>query len=49
VLRILRAIQYTQQHPDELCPAEWNVGERTIPANIAGVRQYFADKEEQGF
>ncbi|KAJ1622150.1 thioredoxin-like protein [Pavlovales sp. CCMP2436] len=48
VLRILRAIQYTQQHPDELCPAEWNAGERTIPANIAGVMQYFADKEEEG-
>lgn len=46
VLRILQAIQYTQEHPDELCPAGWQPGESAIPANVIGARQYFADKAE---
>jgi len=44
VLRILQAIQYTQQHPDELCPAGWEAGDRAIPADVIGARQYFAER-----
>jgi peroxiredoxin (alkyl hydroperoxide reductase subunit C) len=43
VLRILQAIQYTQSHPEELCPAGWQPGERTIPTDPVAARQYFAD------
>eukprot|EP00307_Rebecca_sp_RCC1486_P005436 CAMPEP_0119411998 /NCGR_PEP_ID=MMETSP1335-20130426/4579_1 /TAXON_ID=259385 /ORGANISM="Chrysoculter rhomboideus, Strain RCC1486" /LENGTH=243 /DNA_ID=CAMNT_0007436701 /DNA_START=48 /DNA_END=779 /DNA_ORIENTATION=+ len=43
VLRILRAIQYVQTHPDELCPAGWTPGERTIPNSVVGASEYFAD------
>lgn len=43
VLRILRAIQYVQSHPEELCPAGWSPGERTIPNSVVGAGEYFAD------
>lgn len=29
-LRILQAIQYVQESPNEVCPADWNPGENTI-------------------
>lgn len=30
VLRVLKAIQYVQKNPNEGCPANWNVGKKTI-------------------
>jgi peroxiredoxin 2/4 len=29
-LRILQAIQHTQRHPQEVCPADWQPGKSTI-------------------
>nr|YP_010185249.1 hypothetical protein Ycf42 [Ishige okamurae]QVJ99593.1 hypothetical protein Ycf42 [Ishige okamurae]WAM64025.1 putative peroxiredoxin Ycf42 [Ishige okamurae] len=36
-LRILQAIQYVQQSPDEVCPADWNPGDETI--NITNIER----------
>jgi peroxiredoxin (alkyl hydroperoxide reductase subunit C) len=45
VKRILQAIQYTQMNPDEVCPAGWVPGDKAIPANPIGARQYFNERE----
>jgi peroxiredoxin 2/4 len=28
--RVLQAIQYVQAHPDEVCPAGWKPGDKTM-------------------
>lgn len=44
VLRILQAVQYIQAHPDELCPAGWHPGQRTLSADTA--QAYFEEMNE---
>lgn len=41
-LRTLKAIQYVQAHPDEVCPANWQPGERTMKPNPKESKEYFA-------
>ncbi|MGC9502366.1 peroxiredoxin [Baaleninema sp.] len=41
-LRTLQAIQYVQEHPDEVCPAGWTPGERTMKPDPVGSKEYFA-------
>ncbi|MCS6782700.1 MAG: peroxiredoxin [Gloeomargarita sp. SKYB120] len=41
-LRTLQAIQYVQSHPDEVCPANWKPGEKTMIPDPAKAKEYFA-------
>ena len=40
-LRILKAIQYVQSHPDEVCPANWQPGDATMVADPIKFKEYF--------
>nr|WOA02448.1 thiol-specific antioxidant protein [Gloiopeltis furcata] len=40
-LRTLRAIQYVQKHPDEVCPANWEPGNPTIVSKPKESKDYF--------
>ncbi len=41
-LRTLQAIQYVQSHPDEVCPANWQPGEKTMNPDPVKAKEYFA-------
>lgn len=41
-LRTLQAIQYVQSHPDEVCPAGWKPGEKTMTPDPVKSKEYFA-------
>nr|AIA21507.1 thiol-specific antioxidant protein [Neopyropia fucicola] len=41
-LRVLQAIQYVQSHPDEVCPANWKPGEKTMNPDPIKSKNYFA-------
>lgn len=41
-LRILKAIQYVQTHPDEVCPAGWQEGDKTMIPDPTKSKVYFA-------
>ena len=41
-LRTLKAIQYVQSHPDEVCPAGWQEGDRTMIPDPEKSKVYFA-------
>lgn len=40
-LRTLKAIQYVQTHPDEVCPANWKPGDPTMIADPVKAKEYF--------
>nr|YP_009244439.1 thiol-specific antioxidant protein [Agarophyton chilense]AMK96681.1 thiol-specific antioxidant protein [Agarophyton chilense]ASP44576.1 thiol-specific antioxidant protein [Agarophyton chilense]UAD84390.1 2-Cys peroxiredoxin [Agarophyton chilense] len=40
-LRTLKAIQYVQSHPDEVCPANWQPGQATIINSPQKSKNYF--------
>ncbi len=42
VLRTLQAIQYVQQHPDEVCPEGWKPGDKTMNPDPVKSKVYFA-------
>ena len=41
-MRVLKAIQYVQSHPDEVCPANWQPGSPTIFSNPQDSKEYFS-------
>jgi peroxiredoxin 2/4 len=41
-LRVLQAIQYVQSHPDEVCPANWQPGEKTMNPDPVKSKDFFA-------
>ncbi len=41
-LRILQAIQYVQSHPDEVCPAGWQPGDKTMNPDPVKSKEFFA-------
>lgn len=41
-LRTLKAIQYVQSHPDEVCPAGWQEGDQTMVPDPIKSKEYFA-------
>ncbi|MCO5592837.1 hypothetical protein L7F22_046840 [Adiantum nelumboides] len=41
-LRTLQAVQYVQENPDEVCPAGWKPGEKTMKPDTKGSKEYFA-------
>ncbi|WP_310481671.1 peroxiredoxin [Chamaesiphon sp. VAR_48_metabat_403] len=40
-LRVLKAIQHVQANPNEVCPADWQPGDRTIVPNPLEAQAYF--------
>nr|YP_009397663.1 2-Cys peroxiredoxin [Dipterosiphonia australica]ARW66849.1 2-Cys peroxiredoxin [Dipterosiphonia australica] len=40
-LRTLKAIQYVQNNPDEVCPANWQPGQSTIKTKLNRSQEYF--------
>nr|YP_010618713.1 2-Cys peroxiredoxin [Rhodomelopsis africana]WAX02726.1 2-Cys peroxiredoxin [Rhodomelopsis africana] len=40
-IRTLRAIQYVQNNPDEVCPANWQPGQSTIKSSSNRSKEYF--------
>jgi len=42
VLRVLQAYQYVESHPDEVCPANWTPGEKTMKEDPRGSKEYFS-------
>ncbi len=41
-LRVLQAFQYVQANPDEVCPANWTPGEKTMKPDPEGSKEYFS-------
>ncbi len=41
-LRVLQAFQYVQANPDEVCPANWTPGEKTMKPDPVGSKEYFS-------
>jgi len=41
-LRVLQALQYVQENPDEVCPAGWQPGGSTMKPDPVGKKDYFA-------
>ena len=41
-LRLLQAFQYVQSHPDEVCPANWNPGDKTMNPDPVKSKDFFA-------
>ncbi len=41
-LRVLQAIQHVQTHPDEVCPAGWQPGAKTMNPDPVKSKDYFA-------
>ena len=41
-LRVLKAFQYVQANPDEVCPANWTPGDKTMKPDPEGSKEYFS-------
>ena len=41
-LRVLQAIQHIQTHPDEVCPAGWQPGQKTMNPDPKKSKEFFA-------
>lgn len=46
IIRLVDALQYHEQH-GEVCPANWNKGEKGMKASAAGVAHYLAENHEK--
>nr|WGH13774.1 2-Cys peroxiredoxin [Lophurella pseudocorticata] len=40
-MRTLSAIQYVQNNPDEVCPANWQPGQSALKSNVNRSKEYF--------
>ncbi|MEM6251983.1 MAG: peroxiredoxin [Cyanobacteria bacterium P01_D01_bin.156] len=41
-LRVLQAVQHVQSHPDEVCPAGWTPGDKTMNPDPVKSKDFFA-------
>lgn len=41
-LRVLQAIQHVQAHPEEVCPVDWQPGEKTMSPDPVKSKDFFA-------
>ncbi|RWR97095.1 2-Cys peroxiredoxin BAS1, chloroplastic-like protein [Cinnamomum micranthum f. kanehirae] len=41
-MRTLQALQYVQENPDEVCPAGWKPGEKSMKPDPKKSKEYFA-------
>lgn len=44
-LRVLQAVQHVQNNPEEVCPADWKPGERTMISDPIKSKDYFSSIE----
>lgn len=44
-LRVLQAYQLVRSHPDQVCPADWTPGARTLASDPQASRPFFASLE----
>ncbi|MGB3199704.1 MAG: peroxiredoxin, partial [Nodosilinea sp.] len=42
-LRVLQAIQHVQANPDEVCPVDWQPGDKTMTPDPVKSREFFAE------
>ncbi|MBD2230692.1 peroxiredoxin [Phormidium tenue] len=42
-LRVLQAIQHVQANPDEVCPVDWQPGDKTMNPDPMKAREFFAE------
>ena len=42
-LRVLQAIQHVQTHPDEVCPVDWQPGDKTMIPDPVKSKEFFAE------
>lgn len=47
-LRVLKAIRYVQSNPDEVCPVEWQEGDKTMVPDPEQAKQYFGANSGDG-
>nr|GMD44394.1 2-Cys peroxiredoxin BAS1, chloroplastic [Ipomoea batatas] len=47
-MRTLQALQYVQENPDEVCPAGWKPGEKSMKPDPKLSKEYFAPCEHSG-
>lgn len=40
-IRVLQAVKYTTENPDEVCPAGWTPGAKTMQPDPKGSKDYF--------
>jgi peroxiredoxin (alkyl hydroperoxide reductase subunit C) len=45
-LRVLKAIQYVQSHQDEVCPIDWQEGDKTMVNDPVKSKSYFASSSQ---
>lgn len=41
-LRVLQAYQYVESNPDEVCPANWTPGDKTMKEDPVGSKEFFS-------
>ncbi|AUC61818.1 alkyl hydroperoxide redutase subunit AhpC [Cyanobacterium sp. HL-69] len=46
-LRVLKAIQYVQSHQDEVCPIDWQEGDKTMVNDPVKSKSYFASMADK--
>ncbi|MDF1655451.1 MAG: peroxiredoxin C [Coxiellaceae bacterium] len=46
ILRLVDALQFTEEH-GEVCPANWNKGDKGMQASPDGVKEYLSNNAEQ--
>ena len=45
-LRTLQAVQYVQTHPDEVCPANWQPGGKTLVPDPVRAKEFFKGEHD---
>lgn len=41
-VRVVKALQFHEEH-GEVCPANWNTGDKTMKPNSQGLNEYFGE------
>ena len=46
-LRMLDALSFVEKHGDEVCPANWQPGRRTVKTTLDGIADYLSTQEKE--
>jgi alkyl hydroperoxide reductase subunit AhpC len=41
LFKMFQALQYVQENPDEVCPAGWKPGDKSMKPDPKGSKEYF--------
>ena len=47
-LRLVKAFQFVEEH-GEVCPANWNKGDKAMKANQSGLKEFFGSSQLSQF